>query len=49
MMNEIQPMLLVEMDDDFRIGVRVEGVAAALKFRAQLDIVEDLAVENDPD
>jgi len=48
-LHELESVLLIEMNDDFSIRVRVEAVSTALEFRAQLDIVEDLAVENDPD
>ena len=40
--------LLVEMDDDLGVGRRLEHVAAGDQLGAQLDVVEDLAVEGDP-
>ncbi|MFO1426571.1 MAG: hypothetical protein U1F11_06280 [Steroidobacteraceae bacterium] len=36
------------MDDDLGVGLRVEAVTQRLELRAQLGVVEDLAVENDP-
>ncbi len=37
------------MNDGFRIGIRPEGVTARDQIVAQLFIVVDFAVENDPD
>ena len=37
------------MHDHFGIGLRVEMVSLRLERRAQFDVVEDLAVEHDPD
>ena len=47
--DEVEAVLLVEMNDRFGVAVRVEDVAALLEVGAQLDVVEDLAVERDPD
>jgi hypothetical protein len=41
--------LLVGMDDDLGITLRVEAVAVRAQLLAHLDVVEDLAVEDDPD
>ena len=44
------PLLLVEVEDDLGVGVGLESDGrAAISSRAQLDVVEDLAVEGDPD
>ena len=41
--------LLVEVDDDLGVGAGLEGVSAGDEIGAQLEVVEDLAVEGDPD
>ena len=48
-LDAIGPPLLVEVDDDLGVGRRLEDVAAGDQLGAQLDVVEDLAVEGDPD
>src|ERR1044071_3232175 len=48
MLYEVVAVLLVQVDDDFRIGMGIEAVALRLELRTQLDVVEDLAVEDDP-
>src|SRR6185369_9052477 len=40
--------LIVGVDDGFGVAVRVERVAQLFEFLAQLEIVVDLAVEDDP-
>ena len=40
--------IFVEMQQDLRIRLSPEAVPARLQFRPQLRIIEDLAVENDP-
>ena len=37
------------MNEYLRVGVRAELMAAGFKVPPQLDIVEDLAIEHDPD
>src|SRR2546426_5986833 len=39
---------LIEVDNNFRIGLGVEAMAALFQFRAQFRKVVDLAVVNDP-
>ena len=47
---EIEPAVLVEMDDDLGVGmIGGEAVAGALELLAQLDVIVDLAVEDDGD
>ena len=41
-------MLLVQVQDDFGVGIGREAVAAASSSAAQLHVVVDLAVEHDP-
>ena len=41
--------LFVGVDDGFGVGVGAEEVAARDELAAQLDVVVDLAVEDDPD
>ena len=48
-MDEVRTVLLVEMDDRFRIGIGGETVPAGLQIRSELPIIVDLAVEDDPD
>ena len=36
------------MNDDFSVRLRVEAMAAALEFQAQLGKIVDLAIEHDP-
>ena len=45
----IRPHLFVEADDDLGVGMRAEADALRDQLVAQLDVVEDLAVEGDPD
>jgi len=40
--------LLPGMDDDLGVAAGAEGVAGGHQLGAQLDVVEDLAVEDDP-
>jgi hypothetical protein len=40
--------LFVRVDDDFRVTARPEPMAATLQLLAQFEIVEDLAIETDP-
>src|SRR5262249_15800738 len=40
--------LLVQVQDDFRISVRREPMAACLQVPSQLDVIEHFAVEDDP-
>src|SRR5574339_28828 len=42
-------MVLVKVDDDFGVGTRVEAMPATFQLGAQLDVVEDFAVEDHPD
>ena len=42
-------LLLVGVQDDLGVGIGAEAVAARDQVRAQLDVVEDLAVEGDAD
>ena len=42
------PDLLVQMDDDFGIGMRRELVSAPISSVAQLGVVVDLAIEDQP-
>src|SRR4030095_9467217 len=44
-----RPELLVKVEDDLGIGMRCELVPACFEFGAQLDIVENLAIEDDPE
>src|SRR5581483_5766471 len=46
---EIEPVVLVEVDDALGVRLRREPVAALLQTFAQLVAVVDLAVEDDPD
>ena len=48
-MDEVRTVLLVEMNDRFRIGIGGETVPASLQIRSELPIIVDLAVEYDPD
>src|SRR5688572_18311564 len=47
--DEVQPALFIEMHDRFGVAVRAKRVAAFYEVLTQLDVVEDLAVERDPD
>jgi len=49
LIDERQPTLFVQVDDDLGVGMRSELVAARLEPRAKLDEVVDLAVIDDPD
>ena len=42
-------VLFVEVQDDLGVGVRGEPMAARFQLGPQLDVVEDLAVEDDPE
>jgi len=42
------PLFLVEMDDDLAVGMRAEAVAPVLHLPAELGVVVDLAVEDEP-
>jgi hypothetical protein len=44
-LREVRAALLVQVDEHFRVRVRLETVAATLELRAQLAVVVDLAVE----
>jgi hypothetical protein len=48
-MNEIVSVLLVEMDDDFGVGVGIKPVTFLLQRSSQFNVIEYLAVEHDPD
>ena len=48
-LDEVRTVLLVEVNDDFRVGVGGESVPAGLQIRAEIPIIVDLAVEHDPD
>ena len=47
-LHEAVAMAVVQVDDDLGVRPGVEHVAGGLEFRAQLDVVEDLAVEYRP-
>jgi hypothetical protein len=47
--DEIVAPLLVGVNQRLGIGLGLEAVAEGLELPAQLDVVEDLAVEDDPD
>src|SRR2546428_6701167 len=49
MSDEIRSILLIQMDDHLRIGMRLERVAAADHLLSQCLEVVDLAVEDHPD
>jgi len=40
---------LVGVDDHLGVAARAEGVSQSLELRAQLEVVEDLSVEDDPE
>ena len=42
-------MLFIEMNENFGIGMRIEAVPARFQLMPQLHVIEDLAIENDPD
>ncbi len=44
----VRAVILVQVQDDFRVAVGGEAMPAPLQFRAQFDVVEHLAVEDDP-
>src|SRR3546814_16771188 len=48
MLDEAVAIAVVEVDDNFRVRARVEHMPVRLEFGAQLDEVEDLAVEHRP-
>src|SRR3546814_9558971 len=48
MLDEAVAIAVVEVDDNFCVRARVEHMPARLEFGAQLDEVEDLAVEHRP-
>src|SRR5581483_45405 len=43
-----RPLLLVQVEDRLAIGTGAKAMAAALELSAQLDVVEDLAVADQP-
>ena len=47
-LNEVGAVLFVEVDDDLGVRVRVEAVSRLLQLGAQLDVVENFAIEDDP-
>ena len=47
-LHAVRPHLFVEVDDDFRIGVRPEIVAPLFEFGSQVGKVIDFAVEDNP-
>ena len=49
MLEEVRPLVLVEVDDHFGVAVRAEAMAGAFQPPAQLAEVVDFAVEDDPD
>jgi hypothetical protein len=42
-------VILVQVKDNFRIGMGGKAVPASLQFRSQLHIVEDLPIEYNPE
>ena len=44
----VSAVLFVQMDDDFRVGGRLESVTRSLEFAAKIEEVVDLAVKHDP-
>ncbi len=48
MFRTVSAILIVSMDDRFGVAVGVEGVSEFFELLAQLEIVVDLAVKNDP-
>src|SRR5690242_17247867 len=48
MLRTIRAKLVVSVNDRFGVAVGVESVAEFLQLRSQLEIVVNLAVENDP-
>jgi len=44
-----EPILFEQVEDDLRVGVRVEPVPVSDEFLLQLQVVENLAVEDDPE
>ncbi len=49
LLDAVLTALLVEMNDDLGVGLRLENVALAAKRAPQFLIVINLAVEDDPD
>jgi len=49
MMDEILTILFIQVDQYLGIRLGVEAVSQLLETISQLDIVEDLSVENNPD
>ena len=49
LVDEIKPLLLVKVDQDLGVRVRLELVPPAEELLSQFTIVVDLAVERDPD
>ena len=49
MLNEIETVFLVEMDEGLGITMCSKAVAPLLEILAQVDVIEDFPVENDPD
>jgi hypothetical protein len=48
LLHEVEPLLLVEVDERLRVAMRSELVTALDEILPQLEIVEDLAVEGHP-
>ena len=48
-LDAVLALFFVEMEDHFRVGPRREDVAGVDELLAQLDVIEDLAVERDPE
>src|SRR5215475_8755950 len=48
MLRAVGAILVIGMNNSFCIAVRVERVPELFKFLAELEIVVDLAIENDP-
>jgi hypothetical protein len=49
MPDEVQPVVLVQVDQYFGIGSGTEPVSTAFEIGAQFQIVEDFAIEDDLD
>ena len=44
----IRAILLIQMQDDFRVTMRSKLVTFSFQVSAQLNVIENLAVENNP-